>query len=135
MASGKWSRLVYVIVILMLVSFSNVQAKDLFEYQWPQESGADWFMLQEQISTYLEVKSFKRKYPGIVFTLNIQTGVLLSIYLNVFPPFTTYIICSSHLLMFLGSIYCKQYGSRSDCSKGSSQFKVYIVCFHDINLV
>ena len=45
MASGKWSRLVYVIVILMLVSFSNVQAKDLFEYQWPQESGADWFML------------------------------------------------------------------------------------------
>ena len=30
----QWSRLVYVIVILMLVSFSNVQAKDLFEYQW-----------------------------------------------------------------------------------------------------
>ena len=84
MVSGKWSRLVYVIVILMLVSFSNVQAKDLFEYQWPQESGADWFMLQEQISTYLEVKSFKRKYPGIVFTLNLQTDVLLSI-LQRFP--------------------------------------------------
>ena len=45
---------------------SNVKAKDLFEYQWPQESGGDWFMLQEQISTYLEVKSFKRKYPGKV---------------------------------------------------------------------
>ena len=41
-ASRKWNRLIY--VILMLISFSNVQAKDLFEYQWPQESGADWFM-------------------------------------------------------------------------------------------
>ena len=98
MASGKWSRLVYVIVILMLVSFSNVQAKDLFEYQWPQESGADWFMLQEQISTYLEVKSFKRKYPGTVYTLNIQTVVLLSI-LKRFPAINNLF----HLL--LSSVY------------------------------
>ena len=75
-ASGKWSRLVSVYVTLMLISFSNVhakdlstsglrkvektvyiilmhmsfsnvhvQAKDLFEYQWPQESGADCFFI------------------------------------------------------------------------------------------
>ena len=55
MASGKWSRLVYIIVTLMLLSFSNVQAKDLFEYQWPQESGADWFMLLSFRCLYLSV--------------------------------------------------------------------------------
>ena len=45
MASGKWRRLVY--IILMHMSFSNVhvQAKDLFEYQWPQESGTDCFFI------------------------------------------------------------------------------------------
>ena len=47
----------------------------------------------------------------------------------------------SHLLMFLGSLYCKQYGPRSDCSPageqsdhgsycpGSSLIWVHIVCF------
>ena len=44
------------------VSFT-VSAFDLFEYQWPQDGG-DWHMLQEQISEFLKVKSFKRKYPG-----------------------------------------------------------------------
>ncbi|XP_075233357.1 PHD finger protein enhancer of yellow 3 isoform X2 [Lycorma delicatula] len=34
------------------------------EYQWPLQGG-ELFMIQEQISTYLGVKSFKRKYPDI----------------------------------------------------------------------
>ena len=54
-ASGKWNRLVYIIVTLMLLSFSNIQAKDLFEYQWPKESGADWFMLLSFWCLYLSV--------------------------------------------------------------------------------
>ena len=29
-------------------------------------------------------------------------------------PDTTFVVCSSHLLMFLSSLYCKQYGPRSD---------------------
>ena len=29
--------------------------------------------------------------------------------------------------MFIGSIYCKQYGPRSDCSQG---IRVHNVCFH-----
>ncbi|XP_064600353.1 PHD finger protein 10-like isoform X2 [Liolophura sinensis] len=40
-------------------------AANLFEYQWPQETGAEWYMLQEQISEFLAVKSFKRKYPDL----------------------------------------------------------------------
>ncbi|XP_005091426.2 titin isoform X2 [Aplysia californica] len=42
----------------------SVSAEGLFEYQWPQDGG-DWHLLQEQISEYLKVKSFKRKYPDL----------------------------------------------------------------------
>ena len=37
----------------------------------------------------------------------------------------------SHLLMFLGSIYCKQYGPRSDCSLRSTLIWIHSVCFHN----
>lgn len=40
-------------------------AERVFEYQWPQDGG-EWYLLQEQISEYLGIKSFKRKYPGNV---------------------------------------------------------------------
>ncbi|KAK6183717.1 hypothetical protein SNE40_011143 [Patella caerulea] len=36
----------------------------LYEYQWPQDGG-EWHMLQEQVSEYLSIKSFKRKYPDM----------------------------------------------------------------------
>ena len=35
------------------------------------------------------------------------------------------------LLMFLGSINCKQYVPRSDCSKGSSLIRVHSICFYE----
>ncbi|XP_076336666.1 PHD finger protein 10-like [Tachypleus tridentatus] len=38
--------------------------ENLYEYQWPPEKG-DFYMLQEQISEFLGVKSFKRKYPEL----------------------------------------------------------------------
>ena len=41
-------------------------AEKLHEYQWPLEGKCDWFMIQEQVSVFLGVKSFKRKYPGNV---------------------------------------------------------------------
>ena len=31
-------------------------------------------------------------------------------------PVTTFVACSTALLMFFGSLYCKQYEPRSDCS-------------------
>ena len=34
--------------------------------------------------------------------------------LTLSPPVTTFVICSSCLLTFLGRLYCKQYGPRSD---------------------
>ena len=37
----------------------------------------------------------------------------------------------SCLLKYLSSLYCKQYGPRSDCSLNSSLIRVHIVCFHD----
>ncbi|XP_076442395.1 uncharacterized protein LOC143281206 [Babylonia areolata] len=39
-------------------------AERVFEYQWPQDGG-EWYLLQEQISEYLGVLSFKRKYPDL----------------------------------------------------------------------
>lgn len=35
------------------------------EYQWPLDKGGESLMIQEQISEYLGVKSFKRKYPDL----------------------------------------------------------------------
>lgn len=37
----------------------------VIEYQWPLEKGGESVMIQEQISEYLGVKSFKRKYPDL----------------------------------------------------------------------
>lgn len=34
------------------------------EYQWPIQGG-ELYMIQEQVSNFLGVKSFKRKYPDI----------------------------------------------------------------------
>ncbi|GFO17052.1 PHD finger protein 10 [Plakobranchus ocellatus] len=39
-------------------------AENLFEYQWPVDGG-EWHLLQEQVSEYLSIKSFKRKYPDL----------------------------------------------------------------------
>ena len=38
-----------------------------------------------------------------------NTGSLI---LGLSPPVTAYVDCFSHLLLFLGSLYCKQYGLR-----------------------
>ncbi|XP_067011793.2 serine-rich adhesin for platelets [Anabrus simplex] len=35
------------------------------EYQWPPDKNGELLMVQEQISEYLGVKSFKRKYPDL----------------------------------------------------------------------
>ncbi|BES92863.1 finger protein [Nesidiocoris tenuis] len=40
----------------------DFKVDDLAEYQW---QGGDLYMIQEQVSLYLGVKSFKRKYPGL----------------------------------------------------------------------
>ena len=39
----------------------------LFEYQWPPDKNGEWFVLQEQISQFLNIKSFKRKYPSKLY--------------------------------------------------------------------
>jgi len=48
------------------IYFSNktLTVDQIAEYQWPLEGG-ELYMIQEQISNFLGVKSFKRKYPGL----------------------------------------------------------------------
>ncbi|XP_078672744.1 PHD finger protein 10-like isoform X8 [Branchiostoma floridae x Branchiostoma belcheri] len=40
-------------------------AENLFEYQWPPDKNGDWYFVQEQVSEFLGVKSFKRKYQDL----------------------------------------------------------------------
>jgi hypothetical protein len=76
----------------MFLSAPIFNASQLFIYNWPAQEDADLpagvpvpidpneaFLLQEQISEYLGVKSFKRKYPGmylIFFYLNIYSTMI-----------------------------------------------------------
>ena len=54
-------------------------AANILEYRWPpHEKGVDWYLIQEHVSEYLGVVSFKRKYPGanllfIFFTIYYNT--------------------------------------------------------------
>lgn len=48
-----------------MLSFSYYPAENLIEYKWPPDETGEYYMLQEQVSEYLGVTSFKRKYPGI----------------------------------------------------------------------
>ena len=52
--------------------------------------------------------------------------------LTLSPLVTTFVVCSSHLLVFLGSLNCKQYGPRSDCFLWSSLLRVHIVYVHGL---
>ena len=43
---------------------AHVTAETLFEYKWPLEGRhSEHYFLQEQVTEYLDAKSFKRKYP------------------------------------------------------------------------
>ena len=43
---------------------AHVTAETLFEYKWPLEGRhSEYYFLQEQVTEFLGVKSFKRKYP------------------------------------------------------------------------
>ena len=43
---------------------TDVTANNLFEYRWPPGSKtSEHYFLQEQVTEYLGIKSFKRKYP------------------------------------------------------------------------
>lgn len=45
-------------------SVTYFPAENLTEYKWPPDDSGEYYMLQEQVSEYLGVTSFKRKYPG-----------------------------------------------------------------------
>lgn len=51
--------------MFLCFSFSYYPAENLIEYKWPPDEAGEYYMLQEQVSEYLGVTSFKRKYPGI----------------------------------------------------------------------
>ncbi|XP_026823326.1 uncharacterized protein LOC113561226 isoform X2 [Rhopalosiphum maidis] len=50
--------------VIDLESNKTLTVDQIAEYQWPLDGG-ELYMIQEQISNFLGVKSFKRKYPGL----------------------------------------------------------------------
>ena len=61
----------------------------------------------------------------------LATSKSVSILFTVFPPLMTSCCLLSHLPTYFGSLYCKYYEPRSDCSLKSSLIRVHIVCFQD----
>ncbi|EHB08097.1 PHD finger protein 10 [Heterocephalus glaber] len=47
------------------LTFSYCPAENLIEYKWPLDETGEYYMLQEQVSEYLGVTSFKQKYPDL----------------------------------------------------------------------
>ena len=58
-------------------------------------------------------------------------SVPVSSLINPSPASQDFCRLLSLLLLFSGSLYCKQYGPRSDCSFGSSLIRVHYFCSHD----
>lgn len=56
--------LLFVCFINYYYSLTYFPAENLTEYKWPPDDSGEYYMLQEQVSEYLGVTSFKRKYPG-----------------------------------------------------------------------
>ena len=49
-----------------LYTVKSVTAVNLLEYKWPLEGkDSEYYFLQEQVSEYLDIKSFKRRYPDV----------------------------------------------------------------------
>lgn len=65
---GKIEKTPLFILITCYFSFRSsltyFPAENLTEYKWPPDDSGEYYMLQEQVSEYLGVTSFKRKYPG-----------------------------------------------------------------------
>ena len=55
--------------------------------------------------------------------------------LNLNAPIASKVVCFSHLLKCLRSLYGKQCGPRSDCFYRSSLFWVHAVCFYTFKFV
>jgi len=61
----EWDSNVYMILLVCVVCGRHEDIVQVFEYQWPpNDRSAEWFLLQEHISEFLQIVSFKRKYPG-----------------------------------------------------------------------
>ncbi|OCT79958.1 hypothetical protein XELAEV_18026773mg [Xenopus laevis] len=54
------------VTCLHSVSLSSYfPAENVIEYKWPPDETGEYYMLQEQVSEYLGITSFKRKYPDL----------------------------------------------------------------------
>lgn len=63
-------------------SFSYFPAENLIEYKWPPDETGEYYMLQEQVSEYLGVTSFKRKYPGIYVIETLSETLQVKLFKN-----------------------------------------------------
>lgn len=105
-------------------SFSYYPAENLVEYKWPPDEAGEYYMLQEQVSEYLGVTSFKRKYPGtrrglrgrLDLTANRPSSLLelltnqcLRVDYDMFPPLLAAefpLLLSSSPSLYVGLFFC-----------------------------
>ena len=77
-----------------------------------------------RMMAFHQFTSVKSMYQKIYFTTEMQPNIFLTLK----APIATKVVCFSHLLKCLRSLYGKQCGPRSDCSYSSSLFWVHAVC-------
>ena len=77
------------------------------------------------------LNSFALIIKHTMFRMLILMNKSNTFHINSFQASLEFCHVLSFLLMHFGSLYCKQYETRSDCSNGSSMIRVHIVCFKD----
>ena len=104
--------------------------EDLFEYQDSQDLlSLGWIHVCIQVSTiYLPLPEMPTILIFCITIWNVKNWQITILTLN--APIATKVVCFSHLLKCLRSLYGKQCGPRSDCSYRSSLFWVQAVCFY-----
>ena len=106
----------------------NIDKNDILERDLSSNYGILGWTLSN-ISFQLRCKPFS--CPSTNWTVG-RFHIWMSRRITLSPPVTSSVVCSSGLLMFLASLYCKQYGPRLDCSLGSSLIWAHIVCFLEL---
>ena len=74
---------------------------------------SDWLLLS--FDRFSNIVIYTDRQTGSDGMCSVDKNILLTL-----CPRVTPCLCSSCLLIYLGSLYCKQYGHRSDCSKEQS---------------
>ena len=105
-------------LLQQIVYFNKTVYLEFYDILTVCTSSPRKYFVQIRVESQLREHSYEPLSGGVYLTLN--------------APIATKVVCFSHLLKCLRSLYGKQCGPRSDCSFRSSLFWVQAVCFYTL---